>query len=243
MHAFVGSSRRLTACVAAAGPATVRPRCPGPVASRTVTRGRRRWQASPEIDAGCVVRITLAAGGTRSRDPNPLVGCRGHRRRRAPVAEGCPPRRRHPARRGRGPGDGRRAGPRRHRASSPSSPATTSAAPGRVRTRWSRPASRRVVYAVPTPTRRPPAAPGAAAAGIDVEQAVLRDEAERLNPVWLHAVRTGGRSSPGSSPPPSTAGPPRRRHRRWITGPVARADVHRLRAGCDAIARRHRHRR
>jgi diaminohydroxyphosphoribosylaminopyrimidine deaminase/5-amino-6-(5-phosphoribosylamino)uracil reductase len=73
-------------------------------------------------------------------------------------------------------------------------------------------------------------------AGIDVERGPLADEARRLNEAFEHAVTTGGplvtlkmaatldgkvAARDGSS--------------RWITGEAARADVHRLRAGADAI--------
>ena len=96
---------------------------------------------------------------------------------------------------------------------------------------------RRVVVAVADP--HPVAAGGGAvlrAAGIDVEVGVGAGEAEAVNEHWLHAVRTGrpfvtwkyaasldGRvaAADGSS--------------RWITGAPARADVHRLRAACDAV--------
>lgn len=74
------------------------------------------------------------------------------------------------------------------------------------------------------------------AAGVDVEGGVLADVARTVNPIWTFAVETGrpfvtwkfaatldGRSAAadGSS--------------QWITSPEARADVHRLRAECDAI--------
>jgi diaminohydroxyphosphoribosylaminopyrimidine deaminase/5-amino-6-(5-phosphoribosylamino)uracil reductase len=85
----------------------------------------------------------------------------------------------------------------------------------------------RVVYAVPDPLQPPSLG----------EQGPLREEAERVNEAWLLAVREhrpfvtwkyaatlDGRvaAADGTS--------------RWITGPDARADVHRLRAECDAIA-------
>ena len=96
----------------------------------------------------------------------------------------------------------------------------------------------RVVYAVPDPN--PQATGGAAAlraAGVQTEEGLLRDEAERVNAAWLHAVRTGrpyvtwkfaGTLDGRSAAPDGTS--------RWITGSEARADVHRLRAECDAIA-------
>ncbi|MDO9380229.1 MAG: bifunctional diaminohydroxyphosphoribosylaminopyrimidine deaminase/5-amino-6-(5-phosphoribosylamino)uracil reductase RibD, partial [Nocardioidaceae bacterium] len=73
-------------------------------------------------------------------------------------------------------------------------------------------------------------------AGVDVEVGVLADEATTLNRAWTHAVTTGrplvtwklaasldGRSAAADGTS------------RWITGPAARRDVHRLRAACDAI--------
>jgi diaminohydroxyphosphoribosylaminopyrimidine deaminase/5-amino-6-(5-phosphoribosylamino)uracil reductase len=97
---------------------------------------------------------------------------------------------------------------------------------------------RRVVIACPEPTER--AAGGAAAlqaAGVEVELGLLEGEVSHgsLEP-WLHAQRTGlpfvtwkyaatldGRAAAadGSS--------------RWITGELARSDVHRLRAESDAV--------
>jgi diaminohydroxyphosphoribosylaminopyrimidine deaminase/5-amino-6-(5-phosphoribosylamino)uracil reductase len=74
------------------------------------------------------------------------------------------------------------------------------------------------------------------AAGVEVEGGVLADEARVVNPIWTFAGENGrpyvtwkyaatldGRSAAtdGSS--------------RWITSPEARADVHLLRAECDAI--------
>ncbi len=96
---------------------------------------------------------------------------------------------------------------------------------------------RRVVIA--QPDQNPAAAGGAdtlRAAGIDVEVGVLGDEAERVNHAWSFAMRhrrpfvtwkfattLDGRSAAADG----TA--------RWITGPAARTDVHRLRARCDAV--------
>ena len=96
----------------------------------------------------------------------------------------------------------------------------------------------RVVYAVPDPN--PEAAGGADTlrhAGIAVEAGLLADEAEQVNAVWLHAIRTGrpyvtwkfaGTLDGRSAAADGTS--------RWITGIEARADVHRMRAECDAIA-------
>ena len=96
----------------------------------------------------------------------------------------------------------------------------------------------RVVYAVPDPNKQ--AGGGAEKLGsknIRVEQGVLRTEAEAVNQVWLHSVRVGrpfvtwkfATTLDGRSAAPDGTS-------RWITGPIARADVHRHRAECDAIA-------
>lgn len=95
----------------------------------------------------------------------------------------------------------------------------------------------RVVFAQPDPN--PLAAGGAATlrgVGIAVETGLLEREARRLNRAWTFALEHGrpfvtwkfaatldGRSAAadGSS--------------KWITGEIARRDVHRLRAECDAI--------
>lgn len=95
----------------------------------------------------------------------------------------------------------------------------------------------RVVVAVRDPFG--PAAGGIEAlraAGLEVEVGVLAAEAERVNEVWLTSVRTGrpfvtwkyaasldGRSAAADGTS------------QWITGTAARADVHRLRAECDAV--------
>ena len=95
----------------------------------------------------------------------------------------------------------------------------------------------RVVVAVPDPNQ---AASGGTetlrAAGIDVEIGVLEAKAAAGNVAWLTSVRTGrpyltwkfaatldGRSAAADGTS------------RWITGPEARADVHRLRARVDTI--------
>ncbi|MGA4843185.1 bifunctional diaminohydroxyphosphoribosylaminopyrimidine deaminase/5-amino-6-(5-phosphoribosylamino)uracil reductase RibD [Streptomyces sp. G45] len=95
----------------------------------------------------------------------------------------------------------------------------------------------RVVYAVGDPN--PQATGGAAtlrAAGVDVEAGLLEAEAAAGNAAWLTAVRTGrphvtwkyaatldGRTAAADGTS------------RWITSAEARADVHRLRAECDAV--------
>ncbi|GAA1906352.1 bifunctional diaminohydroxyphosphoribosylaminopyrimidine deaminase/5-amino-6-(5-phosphoribosylamino)uracil reductase RibD [Lapillicoccus jejuensis] len=95
----------------------------------------------------------------------------------------------------------------------------------------------RVVHAQSDPD--PVAAGGAdllRAAGVPVDSGVLADEAEALNAVWTRSVRLGrpvvtwkvaasldGRSAAAD------------RTSRWVTGAAARADVHDLRARCDAV--------
>lgn len=74
------------------------------------------------------------------------------------------------------------------------------------------------------------------AAGIEVREGVLREEAERLNEAFAKHVRTGlpfvtwkmAASLDGKVAARDGTS-------RWITGPEARADVHRLRAASDAI--------
>ncbi|MEU5372406.1 bifunctional diaminohydroxyphosphoribosylaminopyrimidine deaminase/5-amino-6-(5-phosphoribosylamino)uracil reductase RibD [Streptomyces sp. NPDC005951] len=95
----------------------------------------------------------------------------------------------------------------------------------------------RVVYAVGDPN---PQATGGGdtlrAAGVQVAQGLLADEAEAGNAAWLTSVRLGrpyvlwkyaatldGRIAAADATS------------RWITSPEARADVHRLRAEADAV--------
>ena len=194
-------------------------------------------QGSP-IDIAWMRRaIELAARGIGGTHPNPVVGCVVTDRAGQPVGEGFH------AYAG-GPhaevaalamaGDRARGGtayvtlePCNHSGrTGPCSEALLAAGIGRV------------ILAVPDPDAE--ARGGAAAlkqAGVTVEQGLLRDEAERVNMVWLHAVRTGrpyvtwkfaGTLDGRSAAPDGSS--------RWITGPAARADVHRLRAECDAIA-------
>lgn len=95
----------------------------------------------------------------------------------------------------------------------------------------------RVVYAVADPSRH--AGGGArrlAEHGVSVQGGLLADRARQVNRSWLHSAQSGrpfvtlkiattldGRvaAADGSS--------------RWITGAQARADAHRLRAGCGAV--------
>ena len=73
-------------------------------------------------------------------------------------------------------------------------------------------------------------------AGIAVELGVLEDEARALNAPFLHRLATGmplavlkwAMSLDGRTALPNGAS-------QWISGPAARAWVHRLRAGCDAV--------
>jgi diaminohydroxyphosphoribosylaminopyrimidine deaminase/5-amino-6-(5-phosphoribosylamino)uracil reductase len=96
---------------------------------------------------------------------------------------------------------------------------------------------RRVVFAQPDPN---PVATGGAellrAAGVDVEQGLLLDEARALNRVWTFAVEHGrpfltwkfattldGRSAAADGTS------------RWVSGLASRRDTHRLRALCDVM--------
>ena len=95
----------------------------------------------------------------------------------------------------------------------------------------------RVVFAQVDPNPAMAAGTGQLlAAGLDVEAGVLAEEALELNAAWTLAVARGwpvvtwklavsvdGRSAAADGTS------------RWITGPEARRDVHRLRAECDAV--------
>jgi diaminohydroxyphosphoribosylaminopyrimidine deaminase/5-amino-6-(5-phosphoribosylamino)uracil reductase len=95
----------------------------------------------------------------------------------------------------------------------------------------------RVVYAVDDPN--PGSSGGAerlAAAGVDVESGVLADEGHALLDSWLTVQRLGrphvtvkwAQSLDGRAAAADGTS-------QWITGPAARADVHRRRAEADAI--------
>jgi diaminohydroxyphosphoribosylaminopyrimidine deaminase / 5-amino-6-(5-phosphoribosylamino)uracil reductase len=190
-----------------------------------------------QADTAAMARaVALAARGLGSTSPNPVVGCvildahgevagEGHHRRAGgPHAE---------IEALRAAGERARGGtayvtlePCDHTGrTGPCSEALIAAGIARVR------------YAVPDPN---PLAGGGAGtlrgAGVDVEQGPLTEEAEAGNAAWLTSVRRGrphvlwkyaatldGRiaAKDGSS--------------RWITSSEARADVHRLRAECDAV--------
>lgn len=95
----------------------------------------------------------------------------------------------------------------------------------------------RVVYAIPDPN--PESAGGAEtlrAAGVEVVSGVLADDAEALLHSWLTVQRLGrphvsvkwAQSLDGRAAAADGTS-------QWITGPAARADVHRRRAAADAI--------
>ena len=95
----------------------------------------------------------------------------------------------------------------------------------------------RVVFAQTDPD--PTAAGGAATlreAGVEVEGGLLADESAELNVAWTHAITTGrpyvtwkyAATLDGLSAAPDGSS-------KWITGPEARRDVQRFRAGVDAI--------
>lgn len=97
----------------------------------------------------------------------------------------------------------------------------------------------RVVYAVADPN--PLAAGGANQlidAGVAVTGGVLEAEAAELNAPFLHAARGGTNPWVTLKLALSLDGAiaDHTRHPGWITGPRARREVHRLRAGADAIA-------
>jgi diaminohydroxyphosphoribosylaminopyrimidine deaminase/5-amino-6-(5-phosphoribosylamino)uracil reductase len=74
------------------------------------------------------------------------------------------------------------------------------------------------------------------AAGVDVEGGVLGEESAALNAFWALSMRMG---RPVVTWKTATSADGRVAARdgtsRWITGPEARRDVHRLRAECDAV--------
>ena len=188
--------------------------------------------------APCAVPITLAARGLGSTSPNPVVGC-------------VDPRRRRRARRARAGTSARAARtPRSHalRAAGERArggtalvtlePCNHTGRTGPCAQALIDAGIARVVYAVADPNpaatggaRRPCARPGST-----WRQGLLADEAAAGNAAWLTSVRLGrphvtwkyaatldGRiaAADGTS--------------RWITSAEARADVHRLRAECDAV--------
>ena len=181
--------------------------------------------------------VELAAKGVGSTHPNPVVGCvvtgpDGH-----PVGEGF-----HAV--AGGPHAEvealRMAGERAHRGTAyvTLEPCNHTGRTGPCADALIEAGIARVVYAVPDPNKT--ASGGAeklASKNIEVVEGVLRDEAEAVNHVWLHSMRTGrpfvtwkfATTLDGRSAAPDGTS-------KWITGPIARADVHRHRAECDAIA-------
>ena len=121
--------------------------------------------------------------------PNPRVGCVLLAAGRHDDRRGLPPRRRHPPRRGRGAGRGRRRRPRRDRRRHP-----RAVQPHRPHRTVQRGARSPPAYAVscspsPTPTRSPSG--GAARlreAGVDVVGGLLADEARAVNRAWTFAI-------------------------------------------------------
>ena len=122
--------------------------------------------------------------------------------------------------------------------SSPSSPATTPAAPGPCAQALIAAGVRRVVLrpARPQPGRRRGRGRRCARPGVEVEPGLLADEARALNRAWTFAVEHGrpfvtwkfattldGRSAAADGTS------------RWITSTAARRDTHRLRGACDAM--------
>lgn len=99
----------------------------------------------------------------------------------------------------------------------------------------------RVVFAAADPN---PAAAGGAewlrSSGIDVETALLAEEARELNAPFFHAHSTAGAARPWVALKLALTLDARIADASgrsvWITGQEARAEVHRLRAGHDAIA-------
>jgi diaminohydroxyphosphoribosylaminopyrimidine deaminase/5-amino-6-(5-phosphoribosylamino)uracil reductase len=193
--------------------------------------------ASP-IDVAWMRRaIELAARGIGSTHPNPVVGCVITGRDGHPVGEGYHEQ-------AGGPHAEvnalRMAGPRARGGTAyvTLEPCNHTGRTGPCADALIEAGVSRVVYAVPDPNAQ------AAGGGeklrtkdIQVEQGVLRAEAEEVNRVWLHSVRTGrpfvtwkfATTLDGRSAAPD-------RTSKWITGEAARADVHRKRAECDAIA-------
>ncbi|MBB6571021.1 bifunctional diaminohydroxyphosphoribosylaminopyrimidine deaminase/5-amino-6-(5-phosphoribosylamino)uracil reductase RibD [Kribbella sandramycini] len=193
--------------------------------------------ASP-IDVAWMRRaIELAARGVGSTHPNPVVGCVITAADGTPVGEGF-----HAV--AGGPHAEvealRMAGPRARGGTAyvTLEPCNHTGRTGPCADALIEAGVARVVFAVPDPNRQ--AAGGGEklrAKDIRVEQGLLQAEAEAGNQIWLHSVRAGrpfvtwkfATTLDGRSAAPD-------RTSKWITGPAARADVHRKRAECDAIA-------
>ncbi|WP_435843036.1 bifunctional diaminohydroxyphosphoribosylaminopyrimidine deaminase/5-amino-6-(5-phosphoribosylamino)uracil reductase RibD [Streptomyces lavendulae] len=193
--------------------------------------------ASPGTDVPAMRRaIELAARGLGSTSPNPVVGCvitdpsgavvgeGWHERAGGPHAEVHALRRAGAAARG-------------GTAYVTLEPCNHTGRTGPCAQALIEAGVTRVLYAVADPN--PQASGGGAtlrAAGISAEGGLLRAEAEAGNAAWLTSVRLGrphvtwkyaatldGRSAAADGTS------------RWITSAESRADVHRLRAECDAV--------
>ena len=193
--------------------------------------------ASP-VDVAWMRRaIELAARGIGSTHPNPVVGCVITSREGHPVGEGF-----HAVAGGphaevvalRMAGDRARGGT----AYVTLEPCNHTGRTGPCADALIEAGIARVLYAVPDPNQQ--AAGGAEklrSKNLVVQQGMLQQEADEVNQVWLHSVRAGrpfvtwkfATTLDGRSAAPD-------RSSRWITGELARADVHRKRAECDAIA-------
>lgn len=193
--------------------------------------------AVDDADVGALMRRAAALAAGRHTHPNPTVGCVVLDRHGAVVGEGHHP----------GPGQPHaevmalaEAGPAarggtaivtlepcvHHGRTPPCVEALVAAGVARV-----------VVGAIdPDPRVAGAGIERLAAAGIEVRSGVLAEEMEALDPAYFHHRRTGRprvtlklaltldgaiAAADGSS--------------RWITGPEARNDVHRLRAAVDAV--------
>lgn len=94
----------------------------------------------------------------------------------------------------------------------------------------------RVVFAAPDPHTGRGGADRLRAAGVDVKGGVLEDEARRLNEPWLHSVETGVPFFHLKVAQTLNAMVTRGRlEPRWVTGPEARAEVHRMRRRHRAV--------
>ncbi|MFF2326448.1 MULTISPECIES: bifunctional diaminohydroxyphosphoribosylaminopyrimidine deaminase/5-amino-6-(5-phosphoribosylamino)uracil reductase RibD [unclassified Streptomyces] len=180
--------------------------------------------------------ITLAARGLGSTSPNPVVGCVILDAAGRPAGEGFHQRAGGPhaeIHALRAAGDRARGGT----AYVTLEPCNHTGRTGPCAQALVAAGVTRVVYAVGDPN---PQATGGAdtlrAAGVEVRQGLLADEAEAGNAPWLTAVRLGrpyvlwkyaatldGRIAAADATS------------RWITSPESRADVHRLRAEADAV--------
>ena len=174
--------------------------------------------------------------GTDGAEPD---GRRRRRSRRCDRRRGLSRALRRGARGGRGAARRGRARARARRCTSRSSRARTTARRRRAPTRSIAARVARVVVAVRDPNRDARAASsGCASAGIAVDRRRRGERGARAQRAVLPCVRRATvRGSRSSSPSRSTArSPTPRAHSRWITGDESRREVHRMRAGSDAIA-------